>query len=62
MRAPMAAAEPLLEPPGVWPGFQALVVGGGLPRLANSVVVVLPSSTASWAFRVLMTLASSSGM
>src|SRR5690606_15543519 len=41
-----AAAEPLLEPPGVWAGFQALVVADGPPQLANSVVVVLPSSRA----------------
>jgi hypothetical protein len=29
MRAATAAAEPLLEPPGVWPGFQGFLVGAG---------------------------------
>ena len=36
-----AAAEPLLDPPGVWARFHGLTVGGG-SKLANSVVTVLP--------------------
>ena len=40
-----AAAEPLLEPPGVRPRFHGLPVGGG-SKLANCVVTVLPRITA----------------
>src|SRR5581483_791858 len=40
-----AAAEPLLEPPGVRSRFHGLRVGGG-SKLAYCVVTVLPSSTA----------------
>ena len=40
-----AAAEPLLEPPGVRSRFQGLRVGGG-SKLAYCVVTVLPRSTA----------------
>src|SRR5712692_3895453 len=40
-----AAAEPLLEPPGVRPAFHGLRVGGG-SKLAYGVVTVLPSKTA----------------
>ena len=40
-----AAAEPLLEPPGVRDRFQGLRVGGG-SKLAYCVVTVLPMMTA----------------
>src|SRR5437868_8012589 len=40
-----AAAEPLLEPPGVRSRFQGLRVGGG-SKLAYWVVTVLPRMTA----------------
>ena len=40
--APTAAAEPLLEPPGVRLGSCGLVVGALVKDAANSVVVVLP--------------------
>src|SRR5436309_7312025 len=40
-----AAAEPLLDPPGVRPEFQGFRVGGG-SKLAYWVVTVLPRSTA----------------
>src|SRR6187397_2346128 len=40
-----AAAEPLLEPPGVHFKFQGLQVGGG-SNDANSVVTVLPRTIA----------------
>src|SRR5262249_54895817 len=40
-----AAAEPLLEPPGVRSAFQGLRVGGG-SKLAYCVVTVLPRKTA----------------
>src|ERR1700681_2060302 len=39
------AAEPLDEPPGVWPELCGLTVAPG-KRLANSVVTVLPRITA----------------
>src|SRR5579864_9816274 len=41
----MAAAEPLLLPPGVRSRFQGLRVGGG-SKLAYAVVTVLPTKTA----------------
>src|SRR5438128_10967158 len=41
----VAAAEPLLEPPGVRSRFQGLRVGGG-SKLAYWVVTVLPTKTA----------------
>src|SRR5215469_319047 len=45
MQAPIAAAEPLDEPPGVRPGSNGLVVGPGwAPPI--SVVTVLPRITA----------------
>jgi hypothetical protein len=45
MQAPIAAAEPLDEPPGVRPGSKGLVVGpGNAPPI--SVVTVLPRITA----------------
>src|SRR5215468_1140758 len=40
-----AAADPLDEPPGVWARFHGLRVSVG-SRLANSVVVVLPTTIA----------------
>src|SRR5580704_18202449 len=43
--AATAAAEPLLEPPGVWPGARGLPVGPG-ENIANSVVAVLPAISA----------------
>ncbi len=50
MQADTAAAEPPLEPPAVFSGFQGLLVGphSGLsvmPFQPNSGVVVLPSGT-----------------
>ena len=45
IRVATATAEPLLEPPGVWAGFQGLMVGEGSMH-ANSVVTVLPSMMA----------------
>src|SRR5262249_59074713 len=46
-----AAAEPLLEPPGVRSAFHGLRVTGG-SKLAYCVVTVLPSSTApAWRSR-----------
>src|SRR5439155_25681741 len=39
-----AAAEPLLDPPGVRSAFHGLRVGGG-SKLAYCVVTVLPTST-----------------
>src|SRR5712691_22345 len=45
MKSATAAAEPLDDPPGVWPGLCGLAVGPGW-RLANSVVTVLPSRIA----------------
>jgi hypothetical protein len=40
-----AAADPLLDPPGVWARFQGLRVGEG-SKQANSTVTVLPKITA----------------
>ncbi len=48
-RAATAAAEPLLDPPGVRSARQGLRVGDGSPE-ANWVVTVLPMSTAPAAF------------
>src|SRR5258707_12165053 len=45
MPAATAAAEPLEEPPGVWPGWCGLRVLPGV-RVANSVVTVLPMNRA----------------
>ena len=45
IRAPTAAAEPEEEPPGVCPASKGLVVGPGCEP-PNSVVTVLPSTTA----------------
>ena len=44
MKSATPAAEPLEEPPGVWPGSCGLRVGPGW-RMANSVVTVLPMTT-----------------
>src|SRR5437870_6284288 len=46
MKSATAAAEPLEEPPGVCAGLCGLVVFPNGTRLANSVVTVLPNSTA----------------
>src|SRR5436190_5119790 len=51
------AADPDDEPPGVWRGLAGLVVGPGV-ALANSVVAVLPTTTAP-AFRARTTAAAS---
>src|SRR5712692_7241947 len=40
-----AAADPLLEPPGVWARFHGFFVTGG-SKLANCVVTVLPRKIA----------------
>src|SRR5205809_8139954 len=53
-----AAAEPLLEPPGVRSGFHGLRVGGG-SKLAYCVVTVLPSRIAP-AWRSFLTIVASS--
>ena len=45
IRAATAAAEPLLEPPGVCSVFQGFRVGEG-SAVANSVVTVFPRITA----------------
>src|SRR5438132_329207 len=45
MPAATAAAEPLEDPPGVWPELCGLRVLPGV-RVANSVVTVLPRMTA----------------
>src|SRR5690349_3565557 len=45
MRAPTAAADPLLDPPGVCSRLHGLQVGPG-SKVANSVVTVLPKMTA----------------
>ena len=50
MRDATATAEPLLEPPGVWAGFQGLIAGDGSMQ-ANSVVTVLPSMMAPAPFK-----------
>jgi hypothetical protein len=50
MRAATAAAEPLLDPPGVWSKFQGLRVGAG-SLAANSVHAVLPRTIAPAASR-----------
>src|SRR6266581_3485934 len=52
-----AAAEPLLEPPGVRLGFQGFRVGDG-SKLAYWVVVVLPRKTAPACRRRATTVAS----
>src|SRR5258708_35516053 len=44
--AATAAAEPPLEPPGMWVGSQGLRVGGVYVPYANSWVFVLPMMTA----------------
>ena len=45
IRAATDTAEPLLEPPGVWAGFQGFLALDGSMQ-ANSVVTVLPSMMA----------------
>ena len=55
-----AAAEPLLEPPGVWFTFQGLHVGGG-SKQANSVVTVLPRMIAPASLNRFTNVASSGG-
>ena len=45
MKSATAAAEPLDEPPGVWPRFSGLRVVLGV-CVANSLVATLPSTTA----------------
>src|SRR5262245_10891539 len=52
-----AAAEPLLDPPGVRSRFHGLRVGGG-SKLAYCVVTVLPTNTAPAARRRRTTVAS----
>src|SRR5215813_11053630 len=49
MRAATAAADPLLEPPGVCARFHGFLVGPG-SRFANIVVTVLPRIIAPAAF------------
>src|SRR6267143_102367 len=61
MPAATAAAEPLEEPPGVWPGWCGLRVLPGV-RVANSVVTVLPMMTAPAARRRSVTAASRDGV
>src|SRR5262249_30080201 len=61
MRDATAAADPLLEPPGVWLGFQGLRVGAG-STLANSVVSVLPRRIAPACFRLAIAAASYPGL
>src|SRR5438128_9381408 len=58
IRVDTAAAEPLLEPPGVRSGFHGLRVTGG-SKLAYCVVTVLPRKTAP-ARRRLSTIGASS--
>src|SRR5262249_53760367 len=57
MPAATAAADPLLDPPGVWATFHGLRVPRG-KDMANSVVTVLPIMTAP-AARSATTLAAS---
>ena len=57
VRAATAAAEPLLEPPGVCSVFQGLRVGEG-SAVANSVVTVLPSRIAPACYSRTVTVAS----
>ena len=56
-----AAAEPLDDPPGVCSGWKGLTVGPFL-RQANSVVTVLPHTTAPSCRRVLTMAASCAGL
>src|SRR5437867_6924912 len=58
--AATAAADPLLEPPGVCPGFQAFRVGPG-SRLAKTVVTVLPTMMAPASFSRVTACASLEG-
>ena len=58
--APTAAADPLLEPPGLLSRFQGFRVIEGSP-LANWVVTVLPSATAPASLSRPVQAASSSG-
>src|SRR5262245_57676202 len=60
MRAATAAADPLLDPPGVCARFQGFRVGPG-SRFANTVVTVLPSTMAPACFSLVTASASSSG-
>ena len=55
-----ATADPLLEPPGVWAGFQGFLVGDGSMQ-ANSVVTVLPIMIAPAFFSRVTVVASYSG-
>ena len=57
IRAATAAAEPLLEPPGVCAVFQGLRVGEG-SAVANSVVTVLPRIIAPACCKRTVTVAS----
>ena len=61
MLAATAAAEPLEEPPGVWPGWCGLRVLPGV-RVANSVVTVLPMTIAPAARSRSVTAASRDGV
>src|SRR5918992_3243162 len=68
MQSPAATAvpEPLLDPPGMWAGFQGLRasgkphVGSGPPR-ANSCIASLPSRMLPAAARRAVVVASSAG-
>ena len=57
MRAATATADPLLEPPGVWAGFQGLTADEGSMQ-ANSVVTVLPMTMAPARFNSMTVVAS----
>src|ERR1043165_3310832 len=60
IRADTAAADPLLEPPGVCPRFMGFLVGPE-SRLANIVVTVFPRTMAPASFRRATACASCSG-
>lgn len=60
MRDATATAEPLLDPPGVWAGFQGFRVGDGSMQ-ANSVVTDLPNMMAPDRFKSVIVVASKVG-
>src|SRR5215831_12387912 len=60
MRAATAAADPLLEPPGVCSRFHGFLVGPG-SRFAKTVVTVFPRTIAPAAFNFATARASRSG-
>src|SRR5215469_14481688 len=60
MRAATAAADPLLDPPGVYSRFQGLRVGPG-SRFAKTVVTVFPRTIAPASFSFVTACASSAG-